>query len=134
MSDEPEPGTTFSAPNPYLVWVQAVQNLDANAWDDLLKFYAGELRRDIEVSLRKRDLPVNLAEDIEQETWITAIQKIKDFHWESDEKFYHWLRVISLNHIRAYGRIQQNGMVLDDFRNSLSDIGSPDDLIETWLV
>jgi RNA polymerase sigma factor (sigma-70 family) len=126
--------TTTSAPNPHGIWVEAVKNLQPEAWEDLLKYYAEELRRDIEISLRKRSLPPDLIGDIEQETWLTAVRKIKDFTWESDEKFYRWLRVISLNHVRTYGRLRSQSFSIDDFREQDSDyIGSAHEFFEALL-
>ena len=72
------------------------------------------MKRDILNSLRKRRLPDEWLGDIEQETWLTAIKRIEDFVWESEEKFYHWLRVISLNHLRRYQRIEGRGVSIAD--------------------
>lgn len=73
--------------------------MDSDAWETLLAIYSDELQRDILASLGRRDLPSSEAEDIQQETWTSAIEHISGF--EGGEKLYHWLRVISLNHVRA---------------------------------
>jgi RNA polymerase sigma factor (sigma-70 family) len=123
--------TTTDAPNPRATWLDAAQNLEPEAWEELVKYFAGDLRHDIEISLRKRALPLDVVGDIEQETWLTAIKKIKEFHGEIGEKFYHWLRVISLNHIRTYWKAQSAGISMADFRESETNGITPDELLET---
>ena len=87
-------------------WVERLKGLESKAWDDLVRCYGDELRSDIQSSIRKRGLPLDWAGDIEQDTWMTAIQKIGDFDWQTVDKFYHWLRVIALNRVRMLKRKQ----------------------------
>src|SRR3990172_4077526 len=101
----------------YAGWVESLRNMDDDAWDKLLQYYAVDLRHDIEISLRKRGLPSELVDDIEQETWLTAVRKFDEFVWEDEEKFYRWLRAISFNHVRKYGRIQWRGVSIEDYAN-----------------
>jgi RNA polymerase sigma factor (sigma-70 family) len=111
MSQETE---TKSAKQLYKQWVSQLKNREEDAWDILLKYYSEDLRRDILSSLRKRRLPEEWLGDIEQETWLTAIKRIEDFVWESEDKFYNWLRVISLNHLRRYQRVEGRAVSLAD--------------------
>ena len=126
-------------------WLQLLKEMNQDAWDEFVTNYAADLRRDIGASLKKRGLPADLTEDIEQETWRVAVQKIHDFDAESIEKLYHWLRVIALNRIRMMLRKQQDdeiafeeieeyefsgGISLDHFlyTNDLS-ADSPEDIL-----
>ena len=85
---------------------QLVKNLKSSepavyeqAWEALLQQYADDLRRDILKSLNKRGISPDYADDIEQQTWLTAVRKVKDFELLGEGKLYRWLRVISLKHI-----------------------------------
>lgn len=97
MSEEIE--TRAMSGNFQTQWVDRIKRLDEDAWDVMLRNHAGDLRRDIAISLRKRGLSEELVDDIEQETWLTAVRKIAEFVWVDEDKFYRWLRAISLNHI-----------------------------------
>ena len=112
MTNEVE--TEQTQRHPYGRHGERLQALEAEAWDLLLRQYAADLRQDIRVSLRKRNLPEDVADDIEQETWLTAVRKISEFRWENEAKLYHWLRVIALNHIRVYQRDNQKIASVDD--------------------
>lgn len=103
MAQETE---TKSANQLYSQWLSQLKNRDDEAWDILIKYYAEDLKRDILNSLRKRRLPDEWLGDIEQETWLTAVKNIENFVWEGEDKLYNWLRVISLNHLRRYQRVQ----------------------------
>ncbi|MBZ0294614.1 MAG: hypothetical protein K8L99_18765, partial [Anaerolineae bacterium] len=81
-------------------WLTLLKALNEDAWSDLVTNYAADLRNDIVISLRKRGLPADYTDDVEQETWRIAVQKIHDFEAESVDKLYNWLRVIALNRIR----------------------------------
>jgi RNA polymerase sigma factor (sigma-70 family) len=81
-----------------------LQQYDGHSWNVLLQLYASRLRQDILQSLKRRDLPLDIADDIEQETWLTAIRLIKNVVWENEEMFYHWFRCIATNHIRNVER------------------------------
>jgi RNA polymerase sigma factor (sigma-70 family) len=102
--------------NPCEQWVERLKELDSEAWDFLLRRYGNELRQDILKSLRRRGLSAALVDDIEQETWLTAVRRIDEFVWESENKFYRWLRVISLNHIHTYRRMLYRETSIEDFQ------------------
>jgi RNA polymerase sigma factor (sigma-70 family) len=128
MSQDTE---TKSASQLYKQWVVQLKNRDEAAWDILLKYYSEDLRRDILNSLRKRRLPEEWLGDIEQETWLTAIKRIEDFVWESEDKFYHWLRVISLNHLRRYQRIEGRGINVADSEDS-DVVDELENFVDSW--
>src|SRR5215204_4973856 len=107
--------------HPYAQWVKRLKDFDAEAWDVLLQYNAVDLRRDIRASLQKRGLAEDLVDDIEQETWLTAVRKIGDFIWENEEKLYNWLRVIALNHIRMYQRGMSKNLLINDIVPSDTD-------------
>jgi RNA polymerase sigma factor (sigma-70 family) len=85
-------------------WAQQLRDYDSQAWDLLLRYYAKDLRNDIVASLNKRGLPVDYVDDIEQETWRTAVEQIEGFIWEGERKLYHWLRTISYHHVQTLRR------------------------------
>jgi RNA polymerase sigma factor (sigma-70 family) len=92
--------------------------MDERAWDDLVRFYADELQRDIWASMRKRGLPADLIDDVQQETWRVAVQKIGEFEAATVDKLYNWLRVIALNRVRMLKRKQRGDMIsFDDFES-----------------
>jgi RNA polymerase sigma factor (sigma-70 family) len=85
-------------------WVILLKNYDEQAWSFLMSYYSADLRRDIAQSLRKRGLSPDCVDDIEQETWLTAVEQIADFVWHNEEKLYNWLRKISYQHVRTLRR------------------------------
>lgn len=102
-------------------WPEQIKRLDPEAWDLLLMNHAGDLRQDILISLRKRRLPEELVDDIEQETWITAVRKMAEFVWEDEDKFYRWIHAISLNHILTYKRALERSLSMADLRDDELD-------------
>lgn len=106
-----------------LLHLENLKQLDETAWEMLLALYRDQLHRDILNSLRRRGLPDSEAEDIQQETWITAVQKIGEF--EGGEKLYYWLRVISFNHIRTlhYRQCQAVVVALEDIESDYESNG-----------
>jgi len=84
--------------------VDKLKRMDSRMWEHIFENYTSTLDYDISNSLRKRNLPLEYAEDILQETWLTAVEKIHEFQCEGDGKLYNWLRVIALNHVRNYWR------------------------------
>jgi len=84
--------------------VDKLKRMDSRMWEHIFENYTATLTYDVSNSLRKRDLSLELVDDILQETWLTAVEKIQDFHCDGDGKFYNWLRVIALNHVRNYWR------------------------------
>jgi len=84
--------------------VDKLKRMDSRMWEHIFEHYTATLTYDVTNSLRKRDLPPEFADDILQETWLTAVEKIHDFQCDGDGKFYNWLRVIALNHVRNYWR------------------------------
>ena len=79
--------------------VEKLKKGDEQTWEQLITCYSPRLQHDIMVSLLKRSMPDWSLLDIQQETWMTADQRINDFTWRGDESLYHWLRVISLYRI-----------------------------------
>ena len=86
--------------------LERLKAMDQDAWSALVETLSGQLYKDILASLRSRRLPVQEAEDIQQKTWLTAVQRIADFTWSDDYGLYKWLRVISLKHIYNFNRKQ----------------------------
>ena len=100
--------------------VEQLKMKDGEAWSKLLELYAADLRWDIISSLKKRNLSPEAAEDIEQETWTTAVRRIDGFTLQGPGKLYHWLRVIALNHVRTFGKHGES-LSLDAFEEDDHD-------------
>lgn len=95
-------------------WLTLLKEMHEPTWDDLVTNYAADLRHDIGASLRKRGLSPDLVEDVEQETWRIAVQKIGEFNADTIDKLYNWLRVIALNRIRMMKRQQKDSDIYLD--------------------
>jgi RNA polymerase sigma factor (sigma-70 family) len=89
-------------------WLGMLKAMHEDAWDEFVRSYGADLRRDIGASLKKRGLPADMIEDVEQETWRIAIQKIGEFEADHIDKLYNWLRVIALNRVRMILRRQKD--------------------------
>jgi RNA polymerase sigma factor (sigma-70 family) len=104
--------------------VDKLKRMDARMWEHIFENYTATLTYDVSNSLRKRDLPLEFADDILQETWLTAVEKIQDFQCDGDGKFYNWLRVIALNHVRNYWRKNRQNVSFE----AIDEIQSPNAL------
>lgn len=82
----------------------ALQVGNESAWEHLMWLHAQDLNRHIRQSLNKWNLPPEYVDDIQQETWITAVQKIETFEWQGEDKLYNWLRTIAFQHVRTMHR------------------------------
>ncbi|NJL54235.1 hypothetical protein HC928_02965 [bacterium] len=82
----------------------ALQAGNTQSWDTLMRQHTRDLRVHIGHSLRKWGLPPEWVDDVEQDTWITAVKKITDFTWQGDDKLYNWLRTIAFQHVRTLHR------------------------------
>jgi RNA polymerase sigma factor (sigma-70 family) len=102
-------------------WPEQIKQLEPEAWDLLLRNHAGDLRHDILISLHKRGLPEELVDDIEQDTWLTAVRGMATFVWVDENRFYHWLHAISLNHIHTYQRALARFSSMADWRDEDTD-------------
>ena len=100
-----------------------LQSMDEEAWEHLLDIYSSKLERDIIASLRKRNLPLHEAADIQQQTWETAIQKIDSFTWYDGYSLYKWLRVISLKHVHNMSRKRQPDISFDEIDEKSEETG-----------
>ncbi len=131
MSEHPTEGQTTPDASSYAQWVQSILDLNSDTWTELHGIYSSTLRVDIEKSLRKRGLSLEVVDDIEQETWITAIRRIREeFTWVDEERFYHWLRCIALNNVRTYARKQSMYISFSDFQG---DDGALDDFMDNFV-
>jgi RNA polymerase sigma factor (sigma-70 family) len=120
MNDE---GTTRAdARYPYQVWIESIKNRDPASWDVLIDSFAEQLRADIRISLQKYRLPAEMQEDVSQETWLTAFRNIHTFNWESEERFYHWLRVIACNHVHRARRHTGREVSVDDYEGGENEL------------
>lgn len=100
--------------------VDKLKRMDSRMWEHIFENYTATLIYDISTSLRKRDLPPELGDDILQETWLTAVEKIHEFVCDGDGKFYNWLRVIALNHVRNYWRKNKQNISFDALEETQS--------------
>jgi RNA polymerase sigma factor (sigma-70 family) len=113
--------TAFTGSSPD--WLEHLKAMDEDAWDELLTLYASDLHEDILASLNKRGLPTRHADDIQQQTWVTVIQRIEEFDCLNGYDFYNWVRVISLNHIRNFSRKKRAATSLDAIDDQSEETG-----------
>jgi RNA polymerase sigma factor (sigma-70 family) len=109
-----ETTTQMPSGDDYNQWVQAIMNRSKEAWDDLIAAFGIRLKRDIRISAKKQGLSAEWAEDVEQEAWLRALRGITNFNWENEEKFYHWLRIISLMVIYEFNRSNKHTPPLEN--------------------
>jgi RNA polymerase sigma factor (sigma-70 family) len=114
--------------------VRRLQSQDERAWEDALEHYAPQLLFDIRTSLKKRGLPPELADDIQQETWLTAVQKIGEFVCDGEGRLYHWLRAIAFNHVRNYNRKQRSTFSFDEMESDEENTLSLDRFLFTYIL
>lgn len=100
--------------------IDKLKRMDARMWEHIFDNYTPSLVYDVSNSLRKRDMLVEFADDIVQETWLTAVEKINEFVCGGDGKFYNWLRVIALNHVRNYWRKNRQNVSFEAIEESQS--------------
>ncbi len=80
-----------------------------SAWDQLILLYRVPLVSDIQKSLNKRGLPAEWAGDVEQQTWLAALEcvlKEDELEYSGEGQLYHWLRSIALMRIYSLSRRQ----------------------------
>jgi RNA polymerase sigma factor (sigma-70 family) len=88
-------------------WIKRLQAGDELAWEIMIARFAPDLRVAIARMLGRRNLPVELSDDIEQETWRTAVRKIRTFDFQGVDRLQHWLQSIARRHVQACQRRQQ---------------------------
>lgn len=100
--------------------VDKLKRMDPRMWEHIFEHYTATLSYDIATSLRKRNLAAELGDDILQETWLTAVEKIHEFVCDGDGKLYNWLRVIALNHVRNYWRKDRQNVSFEGIEETQS--------------
>lgn len=93
--------------------IELMKVADEYAWAEVVERCSRKLDDDIIVSLQKRRLSPDFADDIQQQTWLTVVENINSFVPIADHSFYCWLRTISLNHIRNLARKRRPSMTLE---------------------
>jgi len=88
-------------------WVEKLKTGDELAWEILVARHAPDLRRAIQQQLQSNGLPPDLLDDVEGETWRTAIRKIAGFTWMGDDKLRNWLCSIAHHHIQTFARVDR---------------------------
>ena len=77
---------------------------DHQAFESLVRRYEIRLRRDVDAYLRRKlrpeSAPLLSADDVLQETYVAAHERLKDFEFEKSGLFYHWLFAIAKNMAR----------------------------------
>lgn len=77
---------------------------DNLAFESLVRRYEMRLRRDVEAYLRRKlrpeSAPLLAADDVLQEAYVAAYERLKEFEFEKSGLFYHWLFAIAKNMAR----------------------------------
>lgn len=83
-------------------WIEQLKLMNQDAWVHLLNRFQIMLREFIRNKLITAGFSGDdsACEDIQQQTWNTAIEKIHLFRWMSEIQLYCWLRNIARNHVR----------------------------------
>jgi RNA polymerase sigma factor (sigma-70 family) len=103
------------------MFIQRLKDYDEQAWDVFFTRIYQRLRRDVIASLRRRRLPIQEADDVVQEALLTAFQKIGHVDCDDLSSLYHWIRVISFNHVRNRARKKRPYVSLDAVEHQNSD-------------
>jgi RNA polymerase sigma factor (sigma-70 family) len=115
---------------------------NAVVWDYTFKNYESQLQNDIRRLLYHANLAYDAqsCDDIQQQTWVTAVQNIKTFRWTENGKFYAWLKAIAQNHVWNSSRKDRRETdSIDTLDETVSDSGLHeslfyDDSLEGKLV
>jgi RNA polymerase sigma factor (sigma-70 family) len=91
-------------------WIDDLKQGNELAWELLMARYAPALRQAIGQMLSKRGMPLDLREDIEGETWITAVRRIESFAYEGEDKLRRWLHKIAFHHVQSFTRLDRHMM------------------------
>lgn len=70
---------------------------DPQAWENLVILTRPRLTRAIQQSLAVCGLPRDRQDDVEQEVWKTAREKITTFTWQGEVRLHRWLARIAKN-------------------------------------
>lgn len=102
--------------------LKRIQGGDLDAFGDLVRVHEGPIR----AFLRSRVRDWSAADDLAQDVFVTAFQRIKGFRGESS--LNTWLRGIAMNHLRNFIRKRREDCV----GGSEELQGFMDDGMESW--
>jgi RNA polymerase sigma factor (sigma-70 family) len=108
--------------------VERLKAMDSSAWETFFDSVQEELRRGIIASLRRRNLSLDLVDDFQQETWLTAIKRIHEYESNGEPRLINWLRAISFNHIRNFVRKRDADTSMQDWDESENYLSCDADL------
>jgi RNA polymerase sigma factor (sigma-70 family) len=94
--------------------VDLMKKADDDAWAEAFERCSSQLYDGIMASLRKRGMSPDHAEDILQQTWLTAVENINGFAPEGSHSLYCWLRTVALNHVRNLARKRKSNTTFED--------------------
>jgi RNA polymerase sigma-70 factor (ECF subfamily) len=95
--------------------VRKAQKGDRAAFDQLFERYRSGVRSHLELRLREPARRKVDVDDLLQETFLRALQKIGSFRWQGEESFLRWLRGIGTNVVlQAAGRLARDAMLTLD--------------------
>jgi len=93
--------------------IQRLKNNDAETWRVLWGQYQQPLHKCILYHLNRYNLPVQLMDDVLQETWCIAIKRLHTFNEEDEAYFLQWLRTIAHNCVRNMSRKRNTDYALE---------------------
>lgn len=102
----------FSTPeNPDSCIKKAIQKAkkgDRSAFDEIYRHFSGQLLSIVRWRLNKRDFSDQAVEDICQDTWIVAYQRISGGFQPDKGEFFSWLCGIAIYLAHNWGRKKEN--------------------------
>lgn len=108
--------------------VKRLKAMEPDAWETFFDCSQEELRRGIIASLRRRNLSLDLVDDFQQETWLTAVKRIGEYESNGEPRLQNWLRAISLNHIRNFIRKRDADTSMQEWDESENYLSCDPDL------
>lgn len=105
--------------------IQRLKNNDAETWCVLWGEYQQHLHKTITYQLYRYNLPVQLVDDVLQETWCIAIKRLHTFNDEDEAYFLQWLRTIAHNCVCNMSRKRCADYSLEFIDNLYTDSNKP---------
>lgn len=94
--------TPLTPAEAFNLFIEALKAFDDNAWGLLIERYSYRVRHYIETSLKRKHLPLEFADDIEQETWLESCKQIREKKISKESQLIKWLQRLATHAIKTY--------------------------------